>query len=184
MTDDKMLVIDIYGGPGCGKSTAAAGIFNKLKKKQVECELVREYAKDLTWLESFGVLKNQLYVAGKQVHRQYMVNGKVDVIITDSPFLLSLIYAGWGCTPSFKPFLLEVYDLFDNMNFFLERGVSYNPNGRNQDEAGAREKDRQILDFLNENNLEYILVPPNPLDEDAVEWYMTNKILEKLEETK
>ena len=41
----KTLVINLIGGPGCGKSTIAAELFSRLKKMGVTCELVTEYIK-------------------------------------------------------------------------------------------------------------------------------------------
>ena len=40
-----MRVINFYGGAGIGKSTIAADIFSKLKRKGHKTELVGEYAK-------------------------------------------------------------------------------------------------------------------------------------------
>ena len=42
-----MKVLNFYGGAGIGKSTIAADIFSKLKRKGHKTELVGEYAK---WL--------------------------------------------------------------------------------------------------------------------------------------
>lgn len=43
------IVINLFGAPGAGKSVASAYIFSKLKMKNINCELVTEFAKDLTW---------------------------------------------------------------------------------------------------------------------------------------
>ena len=58
----------------------------------VNTELVTEFAKDLTWEERKDALKNQLYVSGNQAFRLSRLNGKVDVVITDSPLPLGLFY--------------------------------------------------------------------------------------------
>ena len=42
----RAIVINLYGGPCCGKSTVSAGLFYELKCLGVECELTGEYAKD------------------------------------------------------------------------------------------------------------------------------------------
>ena len=40
MLDNETIVVNLMGGPGCGKSTAAAGIFYELKKLGYEYEIV------------------------------------------------------------------------------------------------------------------------------------------------
>ena len=47
----KPFVINLFGAAGSGKSTAASYIFSQLKMRGIECELVQEFAKDLTWEE-------------------------------------------------------------------------------------------------------------------------------------
>ena len=42
------MIINLFGGPGTGKSTGAAYIFAKLKMCGVNCELITEFAKDMT----------------------------------------------------------------------------------------------------------------------------------------
>ena len=65
----RAIVINLFGGPCCGKSTVSAGLYYELKCMGVECELTGEYAKDKTWDDHQSVLKNQPYVFGKQLHR-------------------------------------------------------------------------------------------------------------------
>ena len=43
------MVINLLGGPGCGKSTVAAGIFHQLKSLGYSTELVTEYVKDIVY---------------------------------------------------------------------------------------------------------------------------------------
>lgn len=88
-----MLVVNLFGAPGAGKSTGAAYIFSKLKMAGVNAELVTEFAKDKVWEESKAVFQNQAYIFGKQYFRISRVQDKVDVVITDSPILLSSFYA-------------------------------------------------------------------------------------------
>lgn len=41
-----MILINLFGAPGTGKSTGAAYIFSQLKMKGINAELVTEFAKD------------------------------------------------------------------------------------------------------------------------------------------
>lgn len=138
------LVINFTGGPGAGKSTAAAQTFALLKYSGVNCELITEYAKDKVWEQSLKVLENQVYVLGKQYHRMASVGTQVDVIVTDSPLLLSLVY-GAAESAAFKALVLDLHHRFNNWNFFMERCRAYSPVGRLQTEPEARLVDDRVL---------------------------------------
>lgn len=152
-------IINLYGGPGSGKSTGAALLFSKLKNDGVNAELVTEYAKELVWSESMKVLDNQIYVFAKQYHRIHRLLGKVDVIVTDSPILLSLIYGNTSDT--FKKLVQEEYRKFDCIDVFLERTKDYNPKGRTQTEEQAVELDKIIRKMMGENCDEIYLAKGN-----------------------
>ena len=87
-----MIIVNLFGVPGAGKSTGAAYIFSQLKMKGINAELITEFAKDKVWENNEKVFKNQLYLFGKQSFRISRVQDEVDVIVTDSPLLLSILY--------------------------------------------------------------------------------------------
>jgi ABC-type oligopeptide transport system ATPase subunit len=151
------ILINLYAGPGSGKSTTAAGVFTLLKLHGVNVELITEFAKDLTWENRKKTMDNQMYIWAKQYHRIWRVKDQVDVIVTDSPLLLSLIY-GEGMTDSFKDAVFDSFKEFENINYFIKRIKSYNPNGRFQTEAESKELDSKIMGLLHKYKLNYDLV--------------------------
>ena len=109
-----MIIVNLFGVPGAGKSTGAAYIFSQLKMKGINAELITEFAKDKVWENNEKVFKNQLYLFGKQSFRISRVQDEVDVIITDSPLLLSIFY---NKTPILgEHFNYVVYDVFNSYN--------------------------------------------------------------------
>lgn len=160
MTDT--LIVNLWGGPGTGKSTNAALVFGKLKVLGISAELVHEYAKDLTWEERHAAIANQPYIMAKQQFHIERVMGKVEVIVTDSPLPFGLIYKGEAYTPALGEHILETFDGWRNLNIYLERDVAHHPYvqaGRNQNEAQARLIDVQIRELLEEQGMEFEAVP-------------------------
>lgn len=141
MKDTK--VINLYGGPGCGKSTGAAHIFSELKLCGISCELVTEFAKDCVWDNSVDLLNDQLLVTAQQWHRVDRLLGKVDYVITDSPILIGLVYIpprSYYYTPLFE-LILNLHRSVKTMDVFVKRVKKYSMAGRIQTETEAKEKD-------------------------------------------
>lgn len=155
-----MKVVNLYGGPGCGKSTTAAGVFSLLKLHGISIELSTEYAKDVTHKEAFKVLRDQLYLMGKQNHKTFIVKDKYDYVITDSPMLLSIIYAD-PTDKVFQDFVLDRFLKQENLNFFIERVKPYVKVGRNQTEDEARILDNKIKAVLDNNGIPYQTIKGN-----------------------
>ena len=150
-----MVVVNFFGGPGCGKSTTAAWLFSELKKRQVNCEYVTEFAKDLTWEKNYDALLLQEYVFGTQSYRMARVKDKVDVLITDSPLPLSIIYNdGRLHEPEFSTLVWQVFDEYTNLNFYLNRSSEYETAGRKESLTQAIEIDDKIIDFWREGKID------------------------------
>lgn len=180
MEKRKTVVVNLFGGPSAGKSTTAFGVAHKLKMAGVNAELVTEYAKDVTWQENFNTLNNQLYVFAKQHNRQFHLRGKVDIIVTDSPIILSLIYC--DCENLSEAFPQLVIDEFNHkdthsINYFVNRVKPYNPSGRSQNEDEAKLIDDEVKDMLVEYNIDYTEIDG---DENAVD-FITEEVLKFLE---
>jgi thymidylate kinase len=151
-----MKVINFYGGPGSGKSTAAAGLFYILKKAKYNVELVTEFAKDLVYDESLKKLSRQNYVFANQEYRLSRLQNSVEIAITDSPLLLSTFYAPSDYPMSFKDFCVDLYKTYDNYSFFIERNHAYVETGRLQTEEESDKISQDIKDFLLENRENYL----------------------------
>jgi len=146
-----MQIINLFGGPGTGKSTAAAGLFYEMKKLQLNVELVTEYAKDVTWEKRHALLDDQIYIFAKQ-HRRIsrLVDSGIEWVITDSPIPLGLVYLKPGIlSENFPQLVMEVFNHYNNHNFLLQRSFGYNPVGRNQQDLGEAEVyDRKVANLL------------------------------------
>lgn len=153
------IVVNLFAGPGSGKSTGAAYIFAKLKMAGVNCELVTEFAKDKTWEHNSKALSCQPYVFGKQCYRMDRCADQVDVIITDSPLLLGTLYnVDFDIEPEFSQSILKKFNEYNNYNYFLKRWKKYNSVGRSQTEDEAIELDKKIVDTLNRYEIDYEVV--------------------------
>lgn len=134
-----MKLINIFGAPSAGKSTTSAGLFSRMKLNKMNVELVTEVAKDFVWEQRKQCLMDQFYVSALQNHRLERLRDKVDWAITDSPLLLSLIYAPCGYYKNFKPMMLEVFNSYDSINVYLHRVKPYSQTGRMQNEKESDE---------------------------------------------
>lgn len=158
-----MKVINLFAGPGAGKSTTSAGIFHLLKIKDVKCELVVEYAKEVTYDKQYELLqRDQLYITAKQNRRLERLRDQVEWVVTDSPLLLGLMYRHEEYLPiTFDKLVIDLFNTYDNINFFIDRTKKYQKYGRNQTEEEARQKDAEIKQLLYDNNLEFDIVQGN-----------------------
>ncbi len=158
------LVVNLAAGPGAGKSTLASGVFHELKKLGVNCELVTEFAKDLTWEENYVALSNQLYVSANQIYRQERLENKVDVIVNDSPIFIGLFYYK-SVNPTidyhFKSLILETFNLKNNLNIFVNRLEGYNPIGRTQTLEQSKSIDDAMKQFMITNSIPFIEATKN-----------------------
>lgn len=152
------LVVNFYGGPSTGKSTTCAHVFAELKWRGWNCEMALEYAKDKVWEGSLDLLDNQMYVFGKQYHRIHRLLNKVDIILTDSPLLLSFIY-GKHMPKDFLTLVLNQHKQLNTLDIFLERQKKFQQAGRLQNEEQSRQIDAQLLKVLEDTRTFYHTFP-------------------------
>lgn len=164
-------IINLFGGPGVGKSSIASGITYKLKKKHITCDNPYEFPKLLAWDENHSAIRDQLFVLANQ-HRGIVKSyGKVDYIILDSPILLSLTYRSYYKSnqypatlygDTFDKMVLDIYNQYENINIMLVRGDSnHNDKERYQNLEESKELDCEIEKSLTDNGVLYHKVKVN-----------------------
>ena len=146
--------VNLLGGPGCGKSTMMADIFSQLKWMGIDAEMAPEYAKELVWEGADGsdLSKIQVEIYEGQKKKIDRLEGKVEVAITDSPLILSLMY-NRNLTTKGRLAIIKAHKSHEGMNVFVERHKGYNPNGRTQTELGARALDTELHTILQGENI-------------------------------
>jgi len=155
--------INLYGGPGCRKSTQAAYIYSQLKGKKLKVELVQEFVKTWAYEKREPSSFDQLYLFARQLRMEDIVlrNG-VDYVITDSPIGLAVCYSqagGFIQWPALTILAQEFERTYPSLNLFFDRdGTDYEAHGRYQTEDGAIKMDKLILAYLGMNQLPYQVV--------------------------
>lgn len=159
--------INLFGGPGVGKSTFAAKLFAHLKAMGENVDLVQE------------VVKQWAY-EGKQIHpwdciglfgrqfeaEQRLLQNGVQKIITDSPLLLQCFYGQTvhGCPSHWD--MVSICKKFEksypSVNFLIHRPITnFETHGRYQTEAMAVKIDKMIEDQLAVHGVKYHCLHPN-----------------------
>jgi hypothetical protein len=183
MENKTTTIVNLYGGPGTGKSTSAAYLYYLAKLKGKNVELVREYVKDWAWEKRPINTYDQIYFLGKQVRRESMLYGKVDYVVTDSPVMMNLYYAQRYCPPSLSEGIrsatLSFYkqaaeDGNKHLHVFLKRSKPYIAEGRYQTKEEAIEIDQGVHRVL--KDLKFPVIDC-ATDEDSLSELFT-KILE------
>lgn len=178
-----MKVINLFGGPGSGKSTTAAGLFYHMKLQGESVDLVTEYAKELVWegrLEDMLDKQEDIFI--EQQSRIRRLRDNVDYAIVDSPLLFSYIYPKmnelqkgidrWPALNEFLTFVAAVNDTYDNINIFLDRPESFEANGRDHNLQEAQEIDNAIQDTLRGLNQPFTCFTTNSSTVAAILTYL------------
>jgi deoxyadenosine/deoxycytidine kinase len=161
-------IVNLFGGPGIGKSSIASGITYKLKKRHVSCDNPYEFPKLLAWDDNKSAIKDQLYVLANQHRGITKSYGKVDYIIVDSPILLSVVYKDYYqdneypsnlYQESFDNFIVELFKQYDSINILLKRTDGlHNNRERYQSLDESKGLDVKIESILNKWDIPYLEV--------------------------
>lgn len=161
-----MIVVNLYGGPGSGKTTSALGITYRLKSQGIEAEYVPEYAKQLVYENRTMELNDQFTVTANQYRSlQLLKDAGVPIAVTDSPILLGLYYAPSAYHRSFPTILFDLHKSFKNIDLFIERpsNSEYSSFGRLQSAEEAK-----LVDEWIHNTLSLLVDEPHYVAQDDV----------------
>lgn len=145
--------INIYAGPGAGKSVVASVVYSNMKICGYNIELVSEYVKAWAYEGRNINLFDQVYIFAHQLRRESLVLCNSDnIIITDSPVPLSICFAKRNGVKSWYH-LQEIANEFEHRypsyNIFLNRGdCKYKQDGRYETEEQAKEMDDLVRSHL------------------------------------
>ena len=159
-------IINLFGGPGIGKSTQASGLFTEMKKHHISVEYTYEFPKEVAWEGNISQLRDQFFITANQHRNISRLYGKVEYIIVDSPIVLGCFYeqrygndypASFYSASGLSGFLWDLFKQYNNINILLTRNNdTYDPNGRLQDLKEAQEIDKDIKETLLINNVPFI----------------------------
>jgi len=165
-------IINLFGGPGIGKSSIASGLTHQLKKRHISCDNPYEFPKELAWDKNTAAVKDQLYVIANQ-HRGITRSwGEVDYIVVDSPLLFAPVYKNFYSDEPYYPsmfygkefddFIISLHNRYDNINILLQRDSSkFENKGRYQSLDEALVLDKLIKDTLDSYSQKYYTVDIN-----------------------
>lgn len=167
---NKTIIVNLLGGAGCGKSTARAGVYSALSMRGDNVEEVPEWIKQRVYEDNKLVKKDQGYVYCNQRRALCAVTECKskhfkELVITDSPLLLSIIYDSKH-DKDFKQLVLSDFNSFDNINIFIKRGERYDSSGRYNNLEYAKNTDHEIRKLMDEQKIPYYVVDA---DKDIVD---------------
>lgn len=161
-----MKVINLFGGPGSGKSSAMFGLAYLMKINGHRVEVNHEYVKGAVYEGTMPQLKLRQDEIFANQHKHldiYEKSKQVDYVITDSPLILSTIYMPkeYGGKEELNTFILKKFNEYENINIFLQRPDVFQKEGRIHSEEESKIIDNEIEKFLHDMSIPYQVAKSN-----------------------
>lgn len=159
-------VINIIGGPGCGKSLFTAAIVLYLTLHHKSVELIPDFAKALVWQKDYEALKNQYRIAQQQYNMMALLDGQAQYLINECSLPQLMFYNEYYddniCdVAKTHAHMLGWYKQFNNVNVLIDRADQpYVHTGRFQSEEQAREVDRGLRGTLARHGMPFTQLKP------------------------
>ena len=148
---ENKLLINVYGSPATGKSYTAEHLAAALRDAGIECELVTEYATELIHQGRTDELKDQVVVTGEQLRREQAALNHANIVITDSPTALGIIYAPEHQKAALHDIAAQS-DKIPHINILLrhdyESLATFSMNGRIHDKKQSLAIQEQLIEML------------------------------------
>jgi len=148
--------INLYSGPGAGKSTLALWLTCELRKAGVFTEFVDEWIKRWAYEKRKIEGWDQYVVFNNQLEKEEFFLRRGVSIVSDSPLIMQMAYMKKYGHERFIPLCLPAALLFEedfpSVNIFLDRGkLPYDTTGRWESYEEALEMDKQIKSIMEHN---------------------------------
>ena len=156
----KIRRINLFSGPGGGKSTLSAWLFYNLKMQRKRVEQIQEYIKFWTYIPRSPKSFDGVYIMSKQIHQEdTILRGDTDLIVTDSPLMLQYFFSWHHGSPGQQPMLqlaLEMESLYPSLNILLKRKDEfYDKVGRYENIEEAKKIDNKMKILFDNLNINY-----------------------------
>ena len=127
-----MKVINLFGAPGSGKSTAMLGLTFKMKMAGLSVENTPEYFKEVIFEKTDPALfGGQLFVLGEQNRRLARLIKTNQFAVTDCPLPLIGYYTPENYIDGFHQFIDNLFNKYDNENYFIVRNHQFENEKKN-----------------------------------------------------
>lgn len=157
--------IALLGGPGSGKSTQCARFFSDLKAESKPIEQIQEWVREAINKKQIpeGNSWSQFWIYQEQKIKEDCVPEAIKYLVTDSPTLLSYVYAlQYAKRPTDNYLLIKMYENFINditrydYVFLCAREKAYLKDGtRSQTKEEAMALDSVIINLLQLHSIPY-----------------------------
>ena len=176
-----MKVINFFGAPGVGKTRSTMILTAYLKEQAIDSEASFEFVKEYIHSDTIQLLSYQNYIFAQQ-DRQLQIlqnSNEVEFAVTDAPLLHSAFYAPENYPVFFKDLVFEIYNSYNNINYFINKNHTYSHQGRIHNEETSDLTARKLKSFLINHSIPFreILSTddiPNEIGNDLIQNHRVN----------
>jgi len=160
----KIRRINLFGGPGSGKSVLACYIRAELAFKGYNIELISEAIKEWTFIPRIPKGCDGFYLLANQIQQEDIrLRAGVDIIVSDSPVFLQYFYAQHHNVPLQNAALVAALgyeELYASICIMLQRKDRfYNSLGRYETLEQAKAIDENMKEMLEYHGINYVEFP-------------------------